>query len=491
MEKEYVLGMDSGTTYVKILAVDKKGKVVGEGSEAHEPFTIPKPEWAEQNSEDWWNKFCKVCKKATVDLPKDKIAALGITTQRGTMVCLDEKGNVLGRAVLWIDRRIYEDPEDKGNRFVWTKRHEPEIYKKTYKFMGVQAWFVHRLTGEWKDSYAACSPGFGQQNFVTFEWDKKQFEKIGIPVEMMVDIYPPGEVLGHVTKKAAEETGLPEGLPVVGGAGDKQSGTLGAGCVEPGMLMVSYGTALTVGTTSYTFPKKVPPYPMPSGIAGAWNPECGISGGFWMVTWFRDQFSQKEVELAKGRGVSPEKVMDEEADKTPVGSLGLMVQPYWWGGWGACPPDPFIRGAAIGWRGTHTRAHYYRAILEGCAYGARGIREILEDALEVKYKDSRVVAGGSNSDLVLQITADILGIPAHRTNTPAAEALGAAIDAAKGGGLYKSVKEAAENMVHITKTFTPIPKNVELYDRLYKEVYLKVYESNKEMYKKTMEILGG
>jgi len=514
LENEYVMGVDTGTTMVKVYVFDKNGRVMGSGDAPHGE-SHPQPAWYEQDPEDWWSKFCKACKEslAKSKVPKDKIAAFGISHQRATMLPLDKDGNALYPAIVWMDtRRVEEAKESRKNvdpekflhmttipfawygpensKELWFKYKRPDIYKKTYKFVGVQPWFVHRLTGEWKDTSASVGAGFLMVDQSKHRWSDYLIDAFGVDREKLCDLYPPTTVLGHVTKKAAEETGLPEGLPVVAGAGDKQCEVLGAGCIKSDMLGASLGTAATFGTTVYEYDKAWKPgvsVSRPSPVPGAWNPETGIGAGFWMVKWFRDEFCDKEKEFAKERGVWPEKVMDEDlAAKAPAGSLGLIVQPYWWGKSG----DPGARGSVLGWKLWHRKSHFYRATLEGVAYEARLGKEFIENALGVKFSDVRACAGGSKSNVACQIIADVLNAPVSTVQTSDTGTLGAAIDAAVGTGLYRSVQEAVENMVHVTSKFEPKPQNVKVYDRIFNEVYLKVYPQIKDLSPIIADIIG-
>jgi len=470
LEKEYLIALDSGTTACKVIIVDKNGNVVAEATQLHEPFFSRQPGWAEQNPRDWWIKFCKATRDALkkAEIPLGKLAALGITTQRGTLIPLDKDGNELRPAICWIDIRPWP-------RYKWIKENEPEILRKTYKIVGVQSWFVYKLTGEWKDSKASTFLGLSRE---TWDWDKRLVDLGELPREMLPEFHLPGEVLGYVTVKAAKETGLPEGLPVVAGCGDKQSGTLGTGCLEPEQLMISYGTALSLGATTYE-PPSPPLLARLSGIPCAYNAEIGLSGGFWMCEWFKEQFCLNDL-----------KELDEKAAAIPAGSHGLVVQPYWWGGNWCSTLGPVARGAVLGWTGIHTCVHFFRAILEGIVYEARHCKELTEKYLRTSFRDIRVAGGGAKSDLVMQITADILGQRVGRTQTTSVEALGAAMLAAKGSELYKTIEEAVTNMSRVVQTFEPIPMNVKLYDKIYRRVYLKIYPSVEKLYKEIMEITG-
>jgi sugar (pentulose or hexulose) kinase len=477
--KKHVVGLDIGTSDCKTLVVDSSGEILGKGSSTLEPFFSRSPAWAEQHPQDWWKKICLVTKEAMKrsGVQKNRIAALSIATQRRTFVAVDEEGNPLRPAILWLDRRA---PIKMSLRLRWLREYEPGIYEKTHKFLGVQAWLIHRLTGSWKDSMAAQFAS-DLQDMETWDWDQTILDAGSIDRELLPDLVMPGEEVGNLTEKAARMTGLPAGLPVIAGSGDKQSGTIGAGCFGKDKLLISYGTALSLGSTS----REIPEYPLVtelSGIPFAYDAQLGLSGGFWTVKWFTDQFVSTFNEMNDVKDMTPFKVLDSEAAKVPVGAQGLIVLPHWWGGrWGQVIPHSEDRGSVIGWTGTHTRAHFYRALLEGIIHEARTYKDLMERHLRTTFTDIRVAGGGSRSDLVMQMTADVLGQPVSRIQTTSAEALGAAMTAAKGAGFYETVEEAVVNMNQLREKFIPIPSNQEVYDILHRRVYQKMYWATKEI----------
>lgn len=459
---EYIIGLDSGTSSCKVIIVDSQGNVIGKGTKPHKIFS-PAPNYYEQHPKDWWIKFREALKEALfkAKIPPRSVIALGVTAQRSTVVPVDENGNALRPAICWMDAR----PSPK---YRWIKEKEPEIYKKAFKIVDVQSWLIYKLTGEWKGSKA--SPLLPTDDW---NWDTKLIRNGEIPQDKLPEYKMPGEVVGYVKDKIASLLGLPKNLPVVCGCGDKPSGTIGAGCTSSDKLVISYGTSLSIGTTSKVIARS-PLYTGLSGIPGLYNIEMGLTSGFWMTQWFKNN-------LCKGK-ISSVKILDLEASKLPAGSDGLLVVPYWIGpDWSLM--DLKVRGIAIGWTSAHTIFHFYRAIIEGLIFEARRCKEIMENCLERDFKDVRIIGGGSNSDFVLQTTADIFGQHVNRIQTPSAEALGAAILASKGVGLYRSIDEAVKHMVRITKRFKPNSRNFEVYDDLYRHIYKKIQVFTIELYK--------
>ena len=207
-----------------------------------------------------------------------------------------------------------------------------------------------------------------------------------------------------------------------------------------------------------------------------------------MVSWFLQEFGHNEQRLAKERGIPPEFLFDDLVRSVPAGSMGLTLQPYW--APGLKSPGPEAKGAMIGFGGVHTRAHIYRAILEGLAYALREGAEQTSKRSGVPITEVRVSGGGSQSDGALQLTADIFGMPVSRPHVYEASGLGAAIDLAVGLRLQPSFETAVAQMTRISNTFDPNPENQKLYDELYNRVYLKMYDRLAPLYKEIQDITG-
>ncbi len=370
MSNKYIIGVDSGTQGAKVIICDLQGNIVSQGAAVHEPMFSLKPGWVEQHPEDNWLKFCQACQQAMANFPyaKEDIVAIGLTGQRGTGTLVDKNGEPLRPFILWLDVRLAY----VGKFYC---ENEPEIVEKAYKLTSVQGWLVHHLTGEFRDCVSFPPSGPSAVN-TTLAWpeDAKTYQEFGLPREMMLDVVPPGTVYGKLTKAAAEATGLPEGLPVVSGAGDKQCEVLGGGAIGRGQTYLTYGTLSSAITTVYDKPIMSPVgayMTMGAAVPGAWSPETNVRG-HWMVTWFKEEFGYQAVAEAQKRGCSPEQILNEEAEKVPPGAGGLVVFPYW----DARPIVPEATGLMLGfYSGYHKRPHVFRAILEGIAYGLRGSLE--------------------------------------------------------------------------------------------------------------------
>ncbi|MFI4940963.1 MAG: FGGY-family carbohydrate kinase, partial [Burkholderiales bacterium] len=221
---------------------------------------------------------------------------------------------------------------------------------------------------------------------------------------------------------------------------------------------------------------------------GAYSTEVQIFRGYWMVNWFKEQFGHHEQALGAAQGVAAETLFDDLVNKVPPGSMGLMLQPYWTPG--IKMPGPEAKGAIIGFGDVHTRAHMYRAILEGLAYALREGKERIEKRSGVPITSLRVSGGGSQSDAAMQLTADIFGLPTARPHIYETSGLGAAIDAAVGLGLHADFPTAVRRMTRIGRVFEPIPANRKIYDELYTRVYQKMYPCLQPLYREIQKITG-
>jgi sugar (pentulose or hexulose) kinase len=256
---------------------------------------------------------------------------------------------------------------------------------------------------------------------------------------------------------------------------------LAAGAWTPDVAVLSYGTTATVNTCNARYVEPIPFLPAyPAAAPGRYNSEIMVQRGYWMVNWFKEQFAAREMIEAEEKGVAPELLFERMLEETPVGNMGLILQPFW--NPGVKIPGPEAKGAMIGFGDVHNRSHLYRAIIEGVAYALREATARLERRNGVTIRRLKVSGGGSQSDGVMQVTADVFGLAAERPHTFETSGLGAAINAAVGAGLYPDHATAQAQMSRPGRTFTPIAQNVRLYDRLYSEVYARLYPRLARLY---------
>jgi sugar (pentulose or hexulose) kinase len=513
--KDHVLAIDYGTQSVRALIFDLRGTLVCKVRVPVEPYFSQKPSWAEQHPGYFWDNLCAACQQLWQEspVPKEAVAGVALTTQRATMVNVDEAGEPLRPAIIWLDQRRTEGLEPIGGLWGvtfrlagmaetaaylqaeaeanWIRTNQPEIWKRTHKYMFLSGYLTHRLVGRFVDS-VGCQVGYIPFDYKHLAWSKKwdwKWQAVPLDERMLVDLIPPTGMLGEITPQAAEETGIPAGLPLVAAAADKACEVVGAGCVEPHIACLSYGTTATVNTTSRRYVEVIPLIPpYPSAVPGAYNLEIQIYRGYWMVSWFRREFGLPEEQQAREQGCTPEELFDELVEAVPPGSMGLTLQPYW--SPGLKSPGPEAKGAVIGFGDVHDRAHLYRAIIEGLAYALREGLERTQKRLRVHTTEVRVSGGGSQSDAAMQITADIFNLPASRPRIYETSGLGAAMDAAVGLGLHPDFEAAVAEMTRVSRTFEPRPDVRDIYDGLYNRVYKQMYRRLRPLYEEIRHITG-
>ncbi len=514
MSGDLLLSLDNGTQSVRALVFDLRGNLVARSRVPITPYVSPRPGWAEQDPEYYWTSVAEACRGLWAQGVKpESLAGVAVTTQRATVVNVGADGKALRPAIVWLDQRRTDGQRPIGGLWglafrltgmsetigyfqaeaeaCWIARHEPEIWARTHKYLLLSGWLTYKLTGRFVDSIG-CQVGYipfdykGLRWAPSFDW---KWRAVPVRPEQLPDLVPPGGRLGEVMSEAADATGLPPGLPVVAAAADKACEVLGSGALEPHVGCLSYGTTATINTTHRRYVEPfplLPPYP--SAVPGAYNLEVQVYRGYWMVSWFKQEFGHHESEAARARGLEPEALFDELVASVPPGAMGLVLQPYW--SPGLKVPGPEAKGAVIGFGDVHTRAHLYRAILEGLAYALREGKERSERRGGVPITELRVAGGGSQSEAAMQITADVFGLPATRPHVYEASGLGAAIDAAVGLGRHPSLAAAVSEMTRKGRTFEPRPETARVYDQLYRRVYRQMYARLKPLYEEIREITG-
>ena len=500
MEKEpLVLTLDFGTQSMRATLIDKKGTIVYIVRRTYEPvYFSNKKGYAEQHADFYWETLIE-CVKEITSHNKDKLSniiAATVTTFRDSAVLLDKNYKPLRPVILWLDQRLAKAEEKlpKFHRFLfklvgmkdtvdlnrtrttahWVKENEPELWEKVDKYVNISTYLIYKLTGELADS-----PG-GLTGHFPLYYKKKQWYKegamkgriYGIPNRMLPKLVNTGEVIGAIRDELAEELGLPKGLKLIATGSDKGCETIGLGCLKPDMGAISYGTACTIEVSNpkYYEPEKfLPAYA--AAVPHLYNMDVQIYRGYWMLKWFASEFASELEKEARLRDVPIEQILDEWLDDVPAGSDGLLLQPYW----GPGLARPLAKGAIVGFSNVHTRKHIYRAIVEGIAYALREGLESIEKSQMEKVTALRASGGGSLSDEICQITADIFGLEISRVQTTETTSLGAAIATFTAVKEFKDVNEAVDNMVQVSKTFKPDKEKHELYDKIYRRVYLQMY----------------
>lgn len=515
MSPEYLVAIDNGTQSVRVLVFDVHGNEVAKSKIELNAYVSNQPGWAEQDADYYWQKLCEAFQAlwAQGTVRPEQIRGVSLTTQRYTMINLDAEFQPLRPAIVWMDQRramlekpvggfwglaikvlgltpLINDLRSKA-RDNWLQQFEPDVWAQTRYYVNLSAYLTYRLCGQLRDSCASIV-GYLPYDYKRQCWAKKgdlKWRLLAATADMMPELVKPGEQLGVITESAHQQTGLPMALPMIAAASDKACEVIGAGGIDPHIGCLSYGTTATISTNTQRYIETIPFIPpYSSAIPDQYNTEMMVYRGFWMVSWFKQEFAHYEQRQAKEQGIATEQLFDDLLNQVPAGSMGLMMQPYW--SPGVRQPGPEGKGAFIGFGDVHKRAHVYRAILEGLAYELRQGKETIEQRSGLRMTHLRVSGGGSQSDAAMQLTADIFAMPAERPHTYETSGLGAAINCAVGLGIYPDYSTACGAMTRIGDVFYPHRATVQLYDRLYREVYTKMYRRLQPLYRRIRDITG-
>jgi xylulokinase len=485
---DLLLTVDCSTTSAKAVVWNGDGRAVSEGRAKLE-LSVPAVGQGEQNPLQWREATEAAIAAALDGIDTSLIRALCFTHQREGFVCLDDNGDAIRPAMLWLDTRAKDEVRTFGTervhevtgkppnptpayyKLLWLRPNEPETIARTAMVTDVHGYLVWAFTGEFATSVASADP-LGLIHLTTGDYDDSLLADCGVSRTQVPRLVDPGTIIGPVTDDMASKLGLPAGVPVVAGAGDGQCAGLGAGIVEPGSAYLNLGTGLISGSVSDNYVPSLAYRAMAGCVPGTVNYELFIGAGTFMVTWFLSTINQ-DLFTASGGDQSAEEFWQAQADTIPLGSDGLIVVPYWMG---ALTPywDETARGILVGFTPSHTPAHIYRAILEGIACELKLCVEEATPSLPEPLTEFVVMGGGATSDLWCQMIADVVGAPLVISGEQEATSLGAAMLAAVGAGLYSSVVDAGKAMSSRGRRFEPRGDVASAYDDVY-ERYLAVY----------------
>ena len=507
----FLIGVDIGTSGTKTILIDEAGRVLARAVQEY-PLYSPRPLWSEQNPEDWWaatrGTLQQVLRESGV-APAD-IRGIGLSGQMHGAVFLDADDRVLRPAILWNDQRtqaecdwimetigrervvdLTSNPVLTGftaGKIVWLRNNEPETFAKVRKVLLPKDYIRLRLTGEYATEVSDAS-GTSLFNVKNRRWAEEMLEGCGIPQEWMPRAFESTEVSGRITAEAAAATGLSQGTPVVGGGGDQAAGAVGNGIVETGIV------SSTVGTSGVVFAFSDEPVVDPGlrlhtfchAVPGKWHLMGVMLSAGGTLQWYRDTFCQAETAVAAVLGRDPYELITEEAARAPLGCEGLLMLPYLTGE--RTPyPDPCARGVFFGITRRSGRGHFARAVMEGVAYGLRDSFEIMRE-MRLPVRQVRASGGGARSPLWRQIQADVTGFPHVTINVDEGPALGVALLAGVGTGIYPSVEEACRQVIQVERSTEPCPVNRAAYDRLY-SVYRSLYPALKDPFAQVARVVG-
>ncbi len=505
----YVIGVDIGTSGTKTVLFDENGNSVASFLVEY-PLYQPKIGWAEQDPEDWWNathtSIKTVIEKSGVN--PDDIKGIGLSGQMHGLVLLDENGKVLRRSIIWCDQRTIEEAEDLTNKLgrerlieitgnpaltgftaakiLWVQKNEPEIYAKTAKILLPKDYIRYMLTGEYATEVSDAS-GMQLMDIKNRCWSDEILEKLNINKNLLGKMYESCEVTGTVHKAAAELTGLEVGTIVVGGAGDQAAGAVGNGIVKPGIVSSTIGTSGVVFAhmDNIQIDKEGRIHTLCHAVPGKWHVMGCTQGAGLSLKWYRDNFCHAEMDAADGMGVDPYYLMDQQAAKIATGCEGLMYLPYLMGE-RSPHNDPNAKGVFFGLSAKHNKYDMLRAVMEGVAYSLSDCLEVVKE-MGIDASEVRASGGGGKSKLWRQMQADMFGCDINTINVSEGPALGVALLAAVGAGIYSSVPEACEATIKVKETMKPIAENVETYKK-YFPIYQGVYKALKPQFKAVADV---
>jgi xylulokinase len=485
---ELLLGIDLGTSSIKILLAKADGNIVAEESEKYSIHVV-KPGYAEQDPEEWYTSFVKVLQRLKKCIPDglEKIRAIGVSGQLITMVALDNYGKPVRPAIMWMDQRCMPQVnwinKRFGNevrsitltpintaytipRFLWMRENEPELFSRTAHILLSKDYLRYRLTGRFATDFGDAS-GTLLLDGKARRWSEKIIKMLDIPSHILPPIYKSHEIAGTTQTRAQTETGLPSGIPVVTGSGDLFAENISAGIIYPTDRLIRFGSA---GSISSPLDR---PALDPNGFCPCYNHalpdkwllEASTQGFGISMEWFINTI---------GKGMTSAKVQ-RIAQNSPKGSHGLFFHPFVKG---SPNFDPLFRGAFIGLTAKHSISDLARAMLEGTCYSLRDAKEILDLAAMSENKRLQyryfALGGGTKSSFWTQMVADVLGVDITLL-TSASPALGAVIMAGIGVGIYDGYKDAVKIWMKKAKTIKSDPVAIEDYKKHY-EVYRSLHK---------------
>lgn len=495
---KYAIGVDIGTSGTKSVLFDETGRVMASAS-AEYPLWQEKNGYAEQEPADWYNASVKTIKRIIEDSGVDAsdIAGVGLSGQMHGLVMLDENDEVIRRSIIWCDQRTAKECEEitervgaerlievtanpaltgfTASKILWVRNNEPENYSRCRHILLPKDYVRFMLTGEYATEVSDAS-GMQLLDVPNRCWSDEVLEKLDIDRSLLGKVYESTEITGYITEEAAKATGLKAGTPVVGGAGDNAAAAVGTGIVSDGKAFTTIGTSGVVfaHTSSVQIDPKGRVHTFCCAVPGCWHIMGVTQAAGLSLKWLRDNFCREEMDEAEQKGISEYYIMDKKAEEIPIGSDKLIYLPYLMGE--RTPHlDPDIRGSFFGLSAMHTKAHFIRAVMEGVAYSLQDCNSIIR-GMGTEITEMMACGGGGTSALWRSMLADLYECPVKTVSCKEGPALGVAILAFVGTGVYKTVEEACSVMIRTDKTQMPNQERSAEYAKYYR-LYTKLYSA--------------
>lgn len=506
-DEPLLLGTDIGTQGTKTLLVDLKGHTIASALQEY-GFLQPRPLWAEQWPDVWLEAVCATVRRVLQQAQIDPVRIIGWAISGlygGSGIPVDREMGPLRPCLIWMDRRATQEVKwvqdhmdlDKlfritGNivdtyygftKILWIKNKEAEIWRRIYKLVPPNSYVIYKLTGELAIDYSSAGNIGGIFDLHQRRWSKELLQELGIPLQMMPErLVASSEIVGHLTREGAELTGLWERMPIVAGGVDAAVATFSAGAFEVGDHVAMVGTSMCWGVIhegERLSPELVsmPYVAFPEQKIYTWG---GAATAGAVARWFRDQFGQLEIEAAAKTGIDPFTLLDLEAEQVPPGAEGLLALPHFMGEraplW-----DSAARGTVLGLTLYHTRAHLFRALLEGVAYGLRHCTEVGQK-LGFPLREACILVGGAaKSRLWTQILTNVTGYAMTTVRGGGEAALGDAFLAGIGVGVFKDYREI-QNWLNFEDPTQPCSELHALYTNFF-QLYLQTHQNLRDVMK--------
>jgi len=513
----YLLGLDVGTTGCKSIIFSPNGEIK---SSAYGEYRLyhRRIGWSELNPEEVWNTTRKTIRRSIENgkIDPKQIVAVGTSVLGDAFIPVDEAGKPLYWSMTTVDARAAQQTrwweENFGAdriysitgqpltssmpiyplpKIQWIREYEPQIYGKTAMFLCWEDYVNMKLCGKPVVDFSVASRTM-MFDIVKKEWSREILETAKLDENLLAETQPAGTVVGHISSKASEETGLSERTLVVTGGHDQACGALGAGIVESGPAMDATGTVECIGvilkTLSLTEQARMQGFAVHHYVIEdkyflfGFNPTSGV-----ILRWFRDNFAEKEREEARRRKIDVYDLLMSSAAESPLGAKELFFLPYFEGS-GTPTFNRKARGVLLGLTLAHGKNEILRAMLEGLSYEIRRNIEAIEN-LGTEIVEVRAIGGGARSTFWLQLKADITGRPLVVPDVTEAASLGAAILAGVGAGIYRSVGEALKRVYKVRSRFSPKAEETKRYERYY-DVYIKIYMPLIEIFDEIYNLAG-
>lgn len=492
---EYLLGIDVGTSGTKTVLFDTHGRALRTKTVEY-PLHQPHNGWAEQDPEDWWNACVAGVRTVLEGIDVRAVRGIGLSGQMHGLVMLDREGRVLRRSIIWCDQRTAAECDEINRRvgekriieltanppmtgftaakILWVRNNEPQIYERCAHILLPKDYIRYRLTGEFATEVSDAA-GMQLMDIPGRCWSGEVLDKLGIDRALLPSMHESPDVTGVISAAVADLTGLAAGTLVVGGAGDNPAAAVGTGVVRAGRAFTTIGSSAVVyavsDTVSIDLQGRV--HTLCASVPGKWTVMSCTQGAGLSLKWLRDTCCAPEVAEAVAKGVDPYTIMNELAEQAGIGAGRLLYLPYLMGE-RSPHPDPDCRGVFFGLSAMHQRGHMIRAVMEGVAYSQRECVDVFRE-MGVNVTDMTATGGGARSPLWRQMLADLYDCPVSTLAVDEGAALGVALLAGVGAGVFASVEEACDAVIRKADPVQPDAGRATAYApyyTLYKRLYL-------------------